>query len=108
LENLSLADCNDAFASGGIADLPAEWRVESETNPAKSSDWKRPAQQAMLALQRGDERIMDTLTTQFERTLIMQALQHTNGAVLKPPRCSESAQYFDPQDTGTGLDNQGE
>jgi two-component system nitrogen regulation response regulator GlnG len=31
------------------------------------------------SLQRGDERIMDTLTTQFERTLILQALQHSNG-----------------------------
>ncbi|HXU94630.1 MAG TPA: helix-turn-helix domain-containing protein, partial [Gallionella sp.] len=29
--------------------------------------------------QRGDERIMDTLTAQFERTLILEALHHTGG-----------------------------
>jgi two-component system nitrogen regulation response regulator GlnG len=37
------------------------------------------AQHAALALQRGDERIMETLTAQFERTLISQALHHTGG-----------------------------
>jgi len=63
-----------------IADLPAEWRGEPAAIPAEGGDWKEVlAQQAMLALQRGDERIMDTLTTQFERTLIAQALRHTNG-----------------------------
>jgi len=63
-----------------IADLPPEWRGGTATSQAASSDWRAElAQQAMLALQRGDERIMDTLTTQFERTLIMQALKHTNG-----------------------------
>jgi len=63
-----------------IADLPAEWRGESAATQAEGSDWEAVlAQQAMLALQRGDERIMDTLTSQFERTLIIQALKHTNG-----------------------------
>ena len=63
-----------------IADLPPEWRGESAATQAEGGDWKTVlAQQAMLALQRGDERIMDTLTAQLERTLIMQALKHTNG-----------------------------
>ena len=63
-----------------IADLPAEWRGESAAIPDEGSDWRTVlAQQATLALQRGDERIMDTLTTQFERILITQALRHTNG-----------------------------
>src|SRR5882724_11706792 len=63
-----------------IADLPPEWRGESMPNPIASSDWCAAlAQQAALVLQRGDERIMDTLTAQFERTLILQALQHTHG-----------------------------
>jgi two-component system nitrogen regulation response regulator GlnG len=63
-----------------IADLPPEWRGESAATQAEGGDWKTVlAQQAVLALQRGDERIMDTLTAQFERTLIMQALKHTNG-----------------------------
>ena len=60
-----------------IADLPSEWRGQS---PEVSSDWcSALGETAAQALQRGDERIMDTLTQQFERTLILQALQHTHG-----------------------------
>ena len=64
-----------------IADLPPEWRgVSSVNETAMGGDWSALlAQQAAIALQRGDERIMDTLTMQFERTLIQQALQHTSG-----------------------------
>ena len=64
-----------------IADLPPEWRDEaSEEAVATSGDWSTAlAQQAGLALQRGEERIMDTFTAQFERTMILQALRHTNG-----------------------------
>ncbi len=63
-----------------VADLPPEWRDEASTSAANVGDWSAAlAQQAAIALQRGDERIMDTLTNQFERTLILQALQHTNG-----------------------------
>ena len=63
-----------------IADLPAEWRGEPAAGAADGSDWQAVlAQQTTLALQRGDECIMDTLATQFERTLIVQALLHTNG-----------------------------
>ncbi|HCI14937.1 MAG: nitrogen regulation protein NR(I) [Gallionellales bacterium GWA2_60_142] len=62
-----------------IADLPPEWRGESGT-AVGSGDWTAAlALQATQALQRGDERIMDTLTAQFERTLILQALHHTGG-----------------------------
>jgi two-component system nitrogen regulation response regulator GlnG len=63
-----------------IADLPPEWRNGSAADSAHKGDWSAAlAQHAALALQRGDERIMDVLTAQFERTLILQALQHTNG-----------------------------
>ncbi len=66
-----------------IADLPSEWRdkVSAETIASETSgDWQTQlAHTATTALQRGDERIMDTLTQQFERTLILQALQHTHG-----------------------------
>jgi len=63
-----------------IADLPAEWRDKSETARSGSGDWKNLlAQQAAISLRRGDERIMDTYNADFERTLILQALQHTNG-----------------------------
>ncbi|MCK9201258.1 MAG: nitrogen regulation protein NR(I) [Gallionella sp.] len=62
-----------------IADLPPEWRGESGI-AVGSGDWTAAlALQATQALQRGDERIMDTLTAQFERTLILQALHHTGG-----------------------------
>ncbi|MBI3480185.1 MAG: nitrogen regulation protein NR(I) [Nitrosomonadales bacterium] len=63
-----------------VADLPPEWRGGLSTQSSSSGDWSAAlAQQAALSLQRGDERIMDTFTAQFERTLILQALQHTNG-----------------------------
>lgn len=65
-----------------IADLPSEWRttVPVETTVPAAGDWQAQlAQTAAIALKRGDERIMDTLTQQFERTLILQALQHTHG-----------------------------
>ncbi|TAJ76429.1 MAG: nitrogen regulation protein NR(I) [Gallionellaceae bacterium] len=63
-----------------IADLPAEWRDDTHASVALSQDWRSAlAQQAVLALQRGEPNILDTLTKQFERTLITQALQHTGG-----------------------------
>jgi two-component system, NtrC family, nitrogen regulation response regulator GlnG len=63
-----------------IADLPPEWRGSSVMSESIGGDWTAAlAQQATLALQRGDEHIMDTLTAQFERTLILQALHHTGG-----------------------------
>ena len=62
-----------------VADLPLEWR-ESSTGIASEGSWSSAlAGQAARALQRGDERIMDKLTAEFERTLIAQALQHTGG-----------------------------
>ncbi len=63
-----------------VTDLPPEWRDEASASAANAGDWSTSlAQQVAIALQRGDERIMDTLTNQFERTLILQALQHTSG-----------------------------
>ena len=63
-----------------IADLPPEWREASAAAGTVSGDWSTAlAQYAAMALQRGDERIMDKLTQQFESTLILQALQHTHG-----------------------------
>lgn len=64
-----------------IADLPVEWRQSTDTTGTPhAGDWSSAlAQHAAAALLRGDERIMDKLTNQFERTLILQALQHTNG-----------------------------
>ncbi len=62
-----------------IADLPAEWRSDTAES-AKPGDWSTMlANHVEMALQRGDESIMDDLVAQFERTLILQALHHSNG-----------------------------
>ncbi|GAB4126248.1 MAG: two-component system response regulator NtrC [Sideroxydans sp.] len=62
-----------------IADLPAEWR-EGSPSAAVTGDWQALlAQRTAQALQRGEPHILDTLTREFERTLITQALQHTGG-----------------------------
>ena len=63
-----------------VADLPPEWRGDTAASVAHNGDWRAAlAQHAAQALQRGDERIMDALTAQFERVLILQALHHTGG-----------------------------
>ena len=62
-----------------IADLPPEWR-EISASATLPRDWRNSlAQQVTLALQRGDQNILDNLSRQFESTLITQALQHTGG-----------------------------
>ena len=62
-----------------IPDLPPEWRT-AQAASAMMDEWRNAlAQQVALALQRGDQNILDTLTKQFESTLITQALQHTGG-----------------------------
>ncbi|MEI7841547.1 MAG: nitrogen regulation protein NR(I) [Gallionellaceae bacterium] len=62
-----------------IADLPSEWR-EAQTAVPANQDWRVGlAQQTALALQRNEQNILETLTKQFESTIITQALQHTGG-----------------------------
>ena len=62
-----------------IADLPPEWR-SAQPSSTDIGKWTATlAQQVTLALQNGDPHILDTFTQQFERTLIIQALQHTGG-----------------------------
>ncbi len=62
-----------------IADLPSEWR-DTRTGAAFNQDWRSAlAQQVALALQHNEPNILESLTKQFERTLITQALQHTGG-----------------------------
>jgi len=61
-----------------IADLPPEWRGEAAA--AREENWiVALAQQAGLALQRGENQIMGKLAAEFERTLIQEALRHTGG-----------------------------
>jgi two-component system nitrogen regulation response regulator GlnG len=60
-----------------VADLPAELR---EGAPAASSDWVAALEnEAERRLARGDTAILDSLTRQFERTLITKALARTGG-----------------------------
>ncbi len=62
-----------------IADLPQEWR-ESTSDVVTSGDWRSALKQYVaLALQRGEQNILENLSRQFEGTLITQALQHTGG-----------------------------
>jgi len=93
-----------------IADLPPEWREESASNTVLGGNWSEVlAQQAAAALQRGDERIMDTLTEQFERTLIVQALQHTNGRRIEAATLlGIGRNTLTRKIQELGLDNQGE
>jgi two-component system nitrogen regulation response regulator GlnG len=63
-----------------LADLPPEWRGDLASGARSDESWSSElGRQVALALQRGDGRILDSLTEQFERTLILQALKHTNG-----------------------------
>ncbi|MDE2310933.1 MAG: nitrogen regulation protein NR(I), partial [Betaproteobacteria bacterium] len=60
-----------------IADLPSEWR-DTHASSALNQDWRSAlAHQVALSLQRNEPNILDTLTKQFESTIITQALQHT-------------------------------
>jgi two-component system nitrogen regulation response regulator GlnG len=93
-----------------IADLPQEWRGESAAGESISGEWSDAlAQQAAIVLQRGDERIMDKLTAQFERTLIMQALKHTNGRRIEAATLlGIGRNTLTRKIQELGLDNQGE
>jgi len=63
-----------------IADLPQELRDAVASPAVIQSDWRNALKlQVALALQRGDQNILDNLSQQFERALISQALQHTGG-----------------------------
>ena len=61
-----------------VADLPPELRVEPGLEV--HSDWRNAlGTLAAQALARGERGIMEGLTQDFERTLILRALQHTGG-----------------------------
>ncbi|CAG9932626.1 nitrogen regulation protein NR(I) [Candidatus Nitrotoga arctica] len=63
-----------------IADLPLELREAPAVTDASPDDWRcELGLQVTLALQRGDQNILGSLNQQFERTLITQALKHTDG-----------------------------
>lgn len=62
-----------------VADLPPELKEDS-TKPLTSTSWQEAlALDAMDALNRGEQEIMDSRVKAFERILITKALQHTGG-----------------------------
>ena len=71
------------MAAGNIVDvsnLPPEIMQSSGAESLPALDWAQTlAQNADLALKRGDVGIMEGLTATFEKTLIQTALAHTNG-----------------------------
>jgi two-component system nitrogen regulation response regulator GlnG len=61
-----------------VKDLPPEMRAESTV--AGAEDWiSALGREAELRLHRGETAIMDELTRQFEKTLILKALAQTGG-----------------------------
>ncbi|MEW9899421.1 nitrogen regulation protein NR(I) [Chitinivorax sp. PXF-14] len=63
-----------------VTDLPPEIREEGGAESATAGDWVDAlTQEANRQLNRGDTAIIDELTRQFERALILTALSHTGG-----------------------------
>jgi two-component system nitrogen regulation response regulator GlnG len=61
-----------------VADLPPELREAAA--PGAEGDWTAALRREIeKSLARGESQIMDTLTREFERTLIARALEHTGG-----------------------------
>jgi two-component system, NtrC family, nitrogen regulation response regulator GlnG len=65
----------------GIADLPAEFRGEpAGAAPVPASDWIAALEQEVeRRLARGETGVLDQLSRQFERSLIVKALARTGG-----------------------------
>lgn len=62
-----------------VADLPPELKDDS-TKPSSATSWQEAlAAEVFNALARGEQNVLDTRTREFEKILILQALQHTNG-----------------------------
>jgi len=63
-----------------IADLPPELRQDGETHAAIATDWLSGLESQVAGmLDRNEPDILDTLTRQFERTIISRALSYTSG-----------------------------
>ena len=62
-----------------VADLPPELKDDS-TKSSSATSWQEAlAAEVFNALARGEQNVLDTRTREFEKILILQALQHTNG-----------------------------
>ncbi len=61
-----------------VADLPPELKDDSKTTSTNS--WQEAlAQEVTDALNRGEQNVLDARTKDFERVMIIKALQHTDG-----------------------------
>jgi len=62
-----------------VADLPPELK-EDGTKSTNTSSWQEAlAQEVADALNRGEQNLLDVRTKDFERVMILKALQHTDG-----------------------------
>jgi len=62
-----------------VADLPPELKEDSTKPLTSSSCQEALALDAMDALNRSEQEILDSRVKEFERILITKALQHTSG-----------------------------
>ncbi len=62
-----------------VADLPPELKDDSTKSSGATSWQEALAAEVFNALARGEQNVLDTRTREFEKILILQALQHTNG-----------------------------
>lgn len=62
-----------------VADLPPELKDDSAKSSSATSWQEALAAEVFNALARGEQNVLDTRTREFEKVLILQALQHTNG-----------------------------
>jgi two-component system nitrogen regulation response regulator GlnG len=72
-----------------IADLPPEIRgTPDQSTGDQATDWKTALDSsAAQALAQGERGIMEGLTQDFERTLILRALKHTGGRRVEAAQC---------------------
>jgi len=61
-----------------VADLPPELKDDSKS-PSTNSWQEALAQEVSDALNRGEQNLLDSRTKDFERVMIIKALQHTDG-----------------------------
>jgi two-component system nitrogen regulation response regulator GlnG len=72
-----------------IADLPPEIRgTPDQSTGDQATDWKTALDSsAAQAMAQGERGIMEGLTQDFERTLILRALKHTGGRRVEAAQC---------------------
>jgi two-component system nitrogen regulation response regulator GlnG len=63
-----------------VGDLPPELRASSESGADTEGNWQQVLDRALAqALARGERAVGERLEKEFEKTLILRALQHTGG-----------------------------